>query len=139
MLYNEQQIKGISTELLVAQKFIEYGYVVSIPYGNNSRYDMVIDTGINRYRVQVKHASKNDNGSFTVQTSNNTMVRGRRYYSRTDIDFIVSIIENNLVVIPVEMIEHSASKVFRVTLPKCGSKSTCNLIADFTVEKYINI
>ena len=36
------------------------------------------------------------------------------------------------------MIETSKSKVFRTELPKYGSKSTCNLIQDFTVEKYFN-
>ena len=44
MLFNQKQIYGITTELIVAQKFIEKGYIVSIPYGNNSRYDMVVDT-----------------------------------------------------------------------------------------------
>lgn len=140
MLFNQKQIYGITTELAVAQKFIEKGYIVSVPYGNNSRYDMIIDNDKNRYRIQVKHALKNENGSYTVNTSNTVCTSTKKltkHYTKTDIDFVVTIIEEQLVVIPVEMIESSKSKIFRTVLPTYGSKSTCNLIKDFTVEKYI--
>jgi hypothetical protein len=141
MLFNQTQIYGITTELIVAQKFIEKGYIVSIPYGNNSRYDMIVDTDTDCYRIQVKHASINDNGSYTVNTSNTASTTSgnlRKYYTKNDVDFIVTIIEDRLVVIPVEMVEHSQSKVFRTTLPKYGAKSNCNLIEDFSVERYIS-
>lgn len=140
MRFNQKQIYGITTELIVAQKFVEKGYIVSIPYGNNSRYDMIVDTDTDCYRIQVKHASVNDNGSYTVITSNtvNTTTKSlRKYYTKEDIDFIVTIIEDQLVVIPVEMIEHSQSKIFRTVLPQYGAKSNCNLIEDFTAERYI--
>lgn len=140
MLFNETQIRGITTELIVAQKLIEHGYIVSIPYGNNSRYDLIVDTGKKCYRVQVKHASLNENGSYTVNTSNTAITsRGnvRKYYTKEDIDLLITVIQNQLVIIPVEMIEHSQSKVFRVELPKYGTKSNCNLIQDYTVERYL--
>jgi hypothetical protein len=141
MLFNEKQIAGITTELIVAQKFIELGYIVSIPYGNNSRYDMIVDTDNERYRIQVKHASLNENGSYTIQTCNSVSTMSkheRKYYTKQDIDFLVSIIQNQLVVIPVEMITKSASKIFRVELPKYGSKTNCNLIQNYTVERYMS-
>ena len=140
-LFNEKQIKGITTELFCSLKFVELGYIVSIPYGNNSRYDLLVDTGKNFYRVQCKTASLNNNGSYTINTSNSvstTTQRRTKHYTKNEIDFIASIINNQLVIIPVEMIETSKSKVFRTELPKYGSKSTCNLIQDFTVEKYFN-
>lgn len=140
MLFNQKQIYGITTELIVAQKFIEKGYIVSIPYGNNSRYDMIVDTDKDCYRIQVKHASLNDNGSYTVNTSNTvstTTKNLRKYYTKEDVDFLVTVIENQLVVIPVEMVEHSQSKTFRTVLPQYGTKSNCNLIEDFSVERYI--
>ena len=141
MLFNQKQIYGITTELIVAQKFIEKGYIVSIPYGNNSRYDMIVDTDKNRYRIQVKHASINDNGSYTVNTSNTVTTasgNSKKYYTKGDVDFIVTVIEDQLVVIPVEMVEHSQSKIFRTVLPQYGAKSNCNLIEDFSVERYIS-
>lgn len=141
MLFNQKQIYGITTELIVAQKFIEKGYIVSIPYGNNSRYDMIVDTDKDRYRIQVKHASINDNGSYTVNTSNTVTTasgNSKKYYTKKDVDFIVTVIEDQLVVIPVEMVEHSQSKIFRTVLPQYGAKSNCNLIEDFSAERYIS-
>ena len=101
MLFNQKQIYGITTELIVAQKFIEKGYIVSIPYGNNSRYDMIVDTDKDCYRIQVKHASINDNGSYTVNTSNTVSTaagNSRKYYTKDDVDFIVTVIEGKLTV-----------------------------------------
>ena len=140
MLLNQKQIYGITTELIVAQKFIEKGFIVSIPLGNTSRYDMIVDTDKERYRVQVKHASLNDNGSYTINTSNNVSTTTQRYtkhYTKDDVDFIASVVEDQLVIIPVEEIENKKAKIFRTVLPKYGSKSNCNLIEDYTVERYI--
>ena len=140
MLLNQKQIYGITTELIVAQKFIEKGFIVSIPLGNTSRYDMIVDTDKERYRVQVKHAYLNDNGSYTINTSNNVSTTTQRYtkhYTKDDVDFIASVVEDQLVIIPVEEIENKKAKIFRTALPKYGSKSNCNLIEDYTVERYI--
>ncbi len=103
---------------------------------------MIVDTDKARYRIQVKHASLNENGSYTIQTCNSvstTSRHERKYYTKEAVDFIVSIIENQLVVIPVELVEKSASKIFRTVLPSYGPKTTCNLITDYTVDKYLLI
>ena len=140
-LFNETQIKGLTTELKCMEKFIEYGFIVSIPYGNNSRYDLLLDGGNGKYiRIQCKTAHLNENGSYTINTANSVSTMTKRtvkHYDSTQIDFIASIIEEQLVIIPVNLISNSKSKIFRPELPKFGAKSSCNLIQDFTVEKYI--
>ena len=140
VLFNETQIKGLTTELICMQKFIELGYIVSVPYGNNSRYDLLVDNGTTIWKIQCKTAKLNENGSYTIQTCNKvstTTQRRVKHYTKDEIDFIASVIQNQLVIIPVELIEKTASKVFRTELPKYGAKSNCNLIEDFTVEKYL--
>lgn len=140
-LFNETQIKGLTTELKCMEKFIEYGFIVSIPYGNNSRYDLLLDGGNGKYiRIQCKTAHLNENGSYTINTANSVSTMTKRtvkHYDSTQIDFIASIIKEQLVIIPVNLISNSKSKIFRTELPKFGAKSSCNLIQDFTVEKYI--
>lgn len=43
------------------------GYIVNYPLTDNSRYDLVIDTGINLLRIQCKTTTqKQSSGSFTV-------------------------------------------------------------------------
>lgn len=140
-LFNESQIKGLTTELKCMEKFIEYGFVVSVPYGNNSRYDFIVDLGNKKFiRIQCKTASLNDNGSYTICTSNivtTTSKRTIKHYNNKQVDFIASVIENQLVIIPVDLISESKSKMFRTKPPRFGTKSACNLIKDFTIEKYI--
>ena len=140
-LFNETQIKGLTTELKCMEKFIEYGFIVSIPYGNNSRYDLLLDGNNGHYiRIQCKTAHLNENGSYTINTANSVNTATKhiiKHYDNSQVDFIASIIENELVIIPVDLIANSKSKIFRTELPKFGTKSTCNLIKDYTVEKYI--
>ena len=139
-LFNEKQIRGITTELICMQKFIELGYIVSVPYGNNSRYDLLVDNGKTIWRIQCKTAKLYDNGSYHIQTCNkitNATKRKTKHYTKDEVDFIASIIEDQLVIIPVELIENSTGKRFRTELPKFGTTGNCNLIKDFTVEKYL--
>ena len=141
ILFNKTQIKGLTTELKCMEKFIEYGFIVSVPYGNNSRYDLLLDGGNNHYiRIQCKTAHLNENGSYTINTANGVNTASKhvvKHYDKTQVDFISSIINDTLVIIPVELIENSKSKIFRTELPKFGAKGNCNLIQNFTVEKYI--
>ncbi len=143
-LFNENQIKGMKCELECALKFIEAGFIVSVPYGNTSRYDLIIDAGNNNYfRIQCKTARKNENGSYTIKTSNQqftTTARNVKYYSKEQIDFICSVIEGRLVVIPVDFIANCQSKIFRShNCPPSNNScvSTCNWIENYTIESQI--
>lgn len=143
-MFNESQIKGIRCELECAIKFIEQGFIVSVPYGNTSRYDLIVDAGKGKYfRIQCKTAHQNENGSYTICTANQQFTasaRNIKHYDSSQIDFVCSIIEEQLVVIPVALIENCKSKIFRSHNypPKNNScNSTCNWIDDYTIEKQI--
>lgn len=58
--------RGELTEVIVLAKLIEYGYSVSLPFGDNCRYDMVVDDGQRLHRVQVKTA-RDGRTSGTIQ------------------------------------------------------------------------
>ncbi|MBO5425015.1 MAG: hypothetical protein J6A25_05835 [Lachnospiraceae bacterium] len=143
-LFNETQIKGITCELACALKFIEAGFIVSVPFGNTSRYDLLIDAGQNRYfRIQCKTAHQLENGSYIIYTSNQQFTastKNLKFYTKDQIDFVCSIVEDQLVIIPVELIEKSKSKIFRSrNYPPTNNSahSTCNWIDDYTLEKQI--
>ena len=61
-----------------------------------------------------------------------------KHYTKNQIDSIITFIEEQAVFIPVEMIENNKSKIFRTELPQYGSKSTCNLIQNFTYDKFFD-
>lgn len=131
-------------ELECIIKFIENGFIVSIPYGNTSRYDLLVDAGNNKYfRMQCKNAHKKENGSYVIQTVNKQYTstsKNIKHYTEDQIDFICSIVENQLVVIPVELIKECKSKSFRSKKnPPLNNSciSTCNWIEDYTIENQI--
>lgn len=137
-LLSETLQKGLSTELQSILFFVEKGFLVSIPYGNAGRYDLLVDNGQQIYRIQCKTAHKNENGSYTVNVSNSRMCsvgNVLKHYTKDQIDYIMTFIEQQAVFIPVESIENSKCKIFRTELPKYGAKSNCNLIQNFTYEK----
>lgn len=137
-LLSETLQKGLSTELQSILFFVEKGFLVSIPYGNVGRYDLLVDNGQQIYRIQCKTAHKNENGSYTVNVSNSRMCSTGnvlKHYTKDQVDYIMTFIEQQAVFIPAESIENSKCKIFRTELPKYGAKSNCNLIQNFTYEK----
>jgi hypothetical protein len=48
--------KGEISEGHVIAYLLKRGYAVSIPFGNNQRYDLILDDGDRLWRVQVKTA-----------------------------------------------------------------------------------
>ena len=54
---------GTKTEYDCISKFLELGYMVSLPVSHFSTYDMIVDLGNNiLIRVQVKHSSRTSGG-----------------------------------------------------------------------------
>ena len=49
--------KGNLGEIKVASEFIKYGCMVSFPFGDNARYDLVVDMNGELKKVQVKYAA----------------------------------------------------------------------------------
>ncbi len=142
-LYNENQIKGMVVELEVAKKLIELGYIVSFPYGNNARYDLLLDCGNNQYfRIQCKSACLQDNNSYVVKTSNDQFTassRNLKIYTTDQIDFIASIIDDHLLLFPAQLIT-GREKRFRLKKDPPNNNScisTVNWVEDYSFETQI--
>jgi hypothetical protein len=45
---------GDGSEAVVLAELVDRGYSVSVPFGDNDPYDLLVDTGTDLYRVQVK-------------------------------------------------------------------------------------
>ena len=104
----ETSAKGSSVELMCAAILIEQGFDISIPYGNNSRYDLIVDTGSHLYRLQCKKARETSSGNWEVRTTSLVRVGGKtkvRTYNQCDIDFFCTIIKGQLCLIDVHLCE----------------------------------
>lgn len=79
------------TESKVLGEMVAAGYSVSIPFGDNDRYDLVIDDGCQLHRVQCKTAWANKPETIRFNTHSQTTSDGS-YHEETyedDIDAFV--------------------------------------------------
>lgn len=130
---NEMKIKGLTTELQCQCFFTSLGYNVSIPLGEDCRYDMIVDIEGLLLRVQVKHPTVSDTG-VTIQTKSsqsNTVENKTLIYNKEQIDYFATYYDNQCYLIKVE--ECSSQK----TLAFNKVQSTQNYIKDYEAEKEI--
>lgn len=81
-----KKTKGSIAELAVAQILMKEGFVVSFPFGENQRYDVVAERSGRFWRIQVKYSTpKNETLRVNCRSSNNWSVRK---YTSDEIDLI---------------------------------------------------
>ena len=119
--------KGNLTELQCITAFTAEGCGVSIPYGDNSKYDFIADVNGKLLKIQVKTSSLKDENSikFSCRTThvNCTGVKNERY-SINDIDFFATYWNGECYLIPIA--ECSVEKTLRFAPPKSGQiKGIC--------------
>lgn len=134
--------KGNLTELQCLTAFYELGYRVSIPYGENSRYDMIADIEGKLIRIQVKTSSikKGDVNAieFSCKSSyvNSTGVKNIRY-NANEIDYFATYWNGKCYLIPIS--ECSVTKTLRFATPKNGQKIGISFAENYELLKQIEI
>ena len=102
---NETKSKGLVTELQCQTFFTKLGYNVSIPLGEDCRYDMILDVNGLLLRIQVKTCHSKNNNSFTISTRStqcNSKGSHNISYSKEQIDLFATYYNNTCYLIPVE-------------------------------------
>ena len=74
--------RGDETEAKVIHELISSGYSVSVPFGDNDKYDLVVDDGKALYRIQCKTAWKNKQDTIRFNTHSQTTQEGE-YHENT--------------------------------------------------------
>lgn len=137
----ETKQKGIVTQLQCLTEFNELGLNTSIPYGENSRYDFIVDINGHLLRVQAKTSSgvmNSDNElagiKFACRSSrSNAQGASQRKYTKDEIDYFCTFWDGICYVVPVE--ETSMEKILRFFYPKNGQKNNISLAEDYTIDK----
>ena len=125
--------KGNLTELLCLAAFTELGYTVSIPYGDCAKYDFIAEINNKLYKIQCKTSSCIEEGVYkfaTRSTSVGSSSINTRTYTKQDIDFFATIINNQCYLIPVEEAS-GKQKTLRFILPKNNQKEGINFAKDY--------
>ena len=74
--------RGDETESKILHELIASGYTVSVPFGDNDKYDLVVDDGDELYRVQCKTAWPNKDRTIRFNTHSQTTKDGA-YHEQT--------------------------------------------------------
>lgn len=131
---------GNFTELQCITRFYELGYVVSIPYGDSSKYDMILEYNGKLYKLQCKHAKEffdEKSGILSylkIKTSwQSGYTKNSQYhtnkYTEEDIDYFVTHYKGVNYLIPVN--ECSTEKVLRNLPPKNGQIKGVSFLKDY--------
>lgn len=134
------KFKGNLTELKCLIGFMSLGFDCSIPYGDNSKYDMIVDTGDELLKIQCKSSCNpirdgiRDLDAFhfsTITQTTNTKETIRKRYTDEQIDYFATCYEDKIYIVPVE--ECSTDKTLRLKPPNSGS-SAYNKAEDYLLE-----
>jgi hypothetical protein len=79
--------RGEAAEAAFLAKAASLGFGVAKPWGDSERYDLIIDSGHNFWRVQVKSTQRYDNFRYQVKTSG-----WKTPYTSREIDFLIAYI-----------------------------------------------
>jgi hypothetical protein len=108
--------QGDSAELKFMLLNHELGYIVSKPFGDNAKYDLIVDTKEHIERVQVKSTRRRDNSGgmdcYSCLVCSGS--RSKNKYSSNDIDYVAIYVipENAWYKIPVQEISGKSVKLY---------------------------
>ena len=113
-MLNENLIKGQIIELKVQEQLLRYGFDISIPTYNASKYDLIVDTGKEMLKIQVKKAISNSNSSFSFSctTQNVKSSTGSKHkYTKEEVDYFATVWKDKVYLIPID--ETSLTKAIK--------------------------
>lgn len=100
---------GERSEGIVLAELIRLGFAVALPFGNNQRYDLIVDEKNTLIRVQIKTSWWEDGSiCFKVNSVNAFTGKRRTYENDADVFMVYS--------------PHT-DKVYRMPVSECGSSA----------------
>jgi hypothetical protein len=108
--------QGDNAELRYMLLNNELGYIVSKPFGDNAKYDLIVDTGENLERTQIKSTRRKESSSG-MDCYNCLVCSGsnsKKQYTEKDIDYVAIYVipENVWYKIPVKVIKGKTVKLY---------------------------
>lgn len=136
---NNPKHKGNITELECLTYLFKLGYDVSIPYGDNSRYDLILDINYNLYKIQCKTSRLLQEGVYEFDCNSsrcNSKGLYKTYYDEKEVDFFATFINGKCYLIPFKETS-THSKRLRFVPPKNGQIKGITFAKEYEAEKQI--
>ena len=134
--------KGNIGEAITLAEFTKRNIPVSIPFGDNARYDLIADFNGKLNKIQVKYCNQkiSENGSIPCPCSsslNHTTNKKSTIYQGEIDYFVFYLVEwNKLLIVPIEDVGEQKTISFRQTPAKGTSNHSCKYVFDYTFEKF---
>ncbi len=124
--------KGEAAEGIVLGRLLKLGRIVLIPFGNNQRYDLVVDSGDGRFvRGQCKSAVYRDGAIVFAASSLNSITRKRKNYrGQIEVFWVYCAELDRIYEVPVDSVCESHASL-RVEPPKNGASKNIRWASDF--------
>lgn len=108
----ETREKGNLTESKILAAFVEAGYLVSLPFGDGHKYDLVIDDGQSLQRVQCKTGRvRNGCLQFNACSFSGNAGTRRDYKDAAELFAVLNPETGDVYIIPVEEVGHTAASL----------------------------
>ena len=131
--------KGNLPEMQCMSAFLANNCDVSIPFGDNSKYDFIADVNGQLLKIQVKTSSLKDENAikFSCRTThvNCSGVKNVRY-NENEIDYFAAYWNNQCYLVPIS--ECSVEKTLRFQPPKNGQIKGITFAEDYILEKQLS-
>ncbi len=134
MIKENSKSIGERSEGMVLARFLQKGWVVLMPFGDNQRYDFVIDRGKGFERIQVKTARlKNSTIEFRPCSSQAHRGRGHIGY-KGQCEFFAVFCPQNQKIYMIKVEECADTRVdLRIEPPKNGQKKKIRIAHDYEI------
>lgn len=133
--------KGNIGEAIILSEFVKRGIQVSIPFGDNARYDLIAEFNGKLNKIQIKYCSQlSETGSITCKTSSskNHTTNKRLDTYKNDVDYIAFYIQpwNDSCLIPIEDCLGNTLSL-RKEKPKNNQSKKIHLVDDYSFDKIL--
>ena len=135
--------KGNIGEAKCLAKMVELGIPVAIPFGDNERYDLIIEDKGQLKKIQVKYSSQQDSpGSVIFKTASSTNHTTNKHCDtyENDVDgfLLYNGITDEVYYLPIETIGAKKTITIRIEPSKNGQTKNCLMSQDYLAEKYFS-
>ena len=134
--------KGNIGDAIVLAEFVKMGIQVSIPFGDNARYDLIADFNNKLNKIQIKYCnSLSENNSIVCPCASSTNHTTNKHYStyENDVDYFVFYLApwDICVLVPITEIGDKKSICFRKDKPSTGNNY--HLVQDYCFSSVFKI
>lgn len=139
----ETKIKGNVTEMECMLAFMKLGYQVSIPFGEDSRYDFVVDINDKLYKIQCKTCSEVTENEQVLAVKFKTVRQSgskatnwtRTKYEENEINYFATSYQGICYLVPVK--ECSIEKTLRIVPPRNGQIKGISFLKDYELSEVL--